>query len=134
MAEPLSPSHISPSLSDNEGSSQGVHPKLPQSLEDQGVELGIVLSIQPLSYRPRPTSDTRSPVDIGPESPNNPVQTPKSSPTTDSQHGLVICPLNPLFEPVVTSVQSVRSVGCSFGIIPSYFFSRSSSFVPRYGT
>ena len=55
MDEPLSPSHSSPSLSDIEGSSQGVHLKLPQSLEDQGFELGIVSSIQPLSSCPPPS-------------------------------------------------------------------------------
>ena len=60
MAEPLSPCHSSPSLSNTKGSSQGVHLELPQSLEDQGVELGIVLSIQPLYSRP-PPSDSWSP-------------------------------------------------------------------------
>ncbi len=48
-------------------------PKLPQSLEDQGVDLGIVLRIQPLSYRPPPPSDTRSILDIGPVSLYNPI-------------------------------------------------------------
>ena len=60
MAEPLSPFHSSPSLSDIEGSFQGVHTVLPQSLEDQGLELEIVLSIQPLSSH-LPPSDSWSP-------------------------------------------------------------------------
>ena len=41
-------------------------PKLPESLEDQGVELEIFLSIQPLSSHPLPTFDTGSSVDLGP--------------------------------------------------------------------
>lgn len=78
-------------------------PQLPESLEDQGVELEIILSIQPLSSHPLPTSDTGSLADIRPESLDNPVQTPKSSPTTDGQLGLVIYPPNRLFDPVVIS-------------------------------
>jgi len=78
-------------------------PELPKSLEDQGFELGIVLSIQPLSSHPLPTFDIGSSVDLGSKSPDNPVQTPENSPTTDGQHRLVIYPLNPLFDPVVIS-------------------------------
>ena len=48
-------------------------PKLLESLEHQGVELEIVLSIQTLSFHPPPTFDIRSSIDIGPESPHNPV-------------------------------------------------------------
>ena len=55
MAKPLISSHSSPSLSDTEGSTQGVHAELPQSLEDQGFELGIIPSIQPLSSHPPPS-------------------------------------------------------------------------------
>ena len=66
MVEPLSPYHSSPSLFDTEGSSQGVHPELPQSLEDQGVELGIFLSIQPLSSRSSPL-DSWSPQESDPK-------------------------------------------------------------------
>ena len=51
MAKPLSPSHSSPSLYNTEGSSQGVHPELPQLLEDQGFGNGITPSIQPLYSR-----------------------------------------------------------------------------------
>ena len=49
-----------------------------QSLEDQGVELGIFLSIQPLSSRPPPPSDIGSFSYIGLESFDNPIQTAKS--------------------------------------------------------
>jgi hypothetical protein len=68
VAEPLSSSHSSPSLSDTEGSSQGVHPELPQSLEDQGFELGIVQVSNPLSSHP-PPSDSLSPQESDPEKP-----------------------------------------------------------------
>lgn len=78
-------------------------PKLPESLEDQGVELGIILSIQPLSSCPLPTSNTRSPADFGLESLDNPIQTLEISLTIDSQLGLVIYPFNPLVNPVVIS-------------------------------
>jgi len=79
--------------------------ELPESLEGQGVELVIVLRIQPLSLLPLPTSDTGSLADFGLEFSNNPVQTPESSPPTDSQLGLVIYPPNPLFDLVVISSQ-----------------------------
>jgi len=85
-------------------------PELLKSLEDQGVELGIVMSIQPLSSRPPPTSYSRSPADFGLESLDNPIQTPKSSPTTDCQLGLVIYPPNTLFGPVVISLQCPYSL------------------------
>jgi len=85
-------------------------PELPESLEDQNVELAIVLSVQPLSSRPPPTFDTGSFVDLGLESLDNPVQTPNNSPTTDGQLGLVIYPLNPLFDPVVISSQRPYSL------------------------
>lgn len=79
-------------------------PELLESLEDQGVELEIFLSIQHLSSRPQPTFDTGSSTDLGPESPDNPVQTLENSLTTDGQLGLVIYPPNPLFHPVVISL------------------------------
>ena len=78
-------------------------PELPESLEDQGVELRIVLRIQPLSSRPPPAFDTGSSIDLGLESLDNPIQTPTNSLTTDGQHGLVIYTPNPLFDPVVIS-------------------------------
>ena len=77
MVEPLIPSHSSPSLSDTEGSSQGVHPELTQSLEDQGFELGIITSIQTLSSHP-PPSYSWSPQESDPDSSDNPIQTPES--------------------------------------------------------
>ena len=55
MVEPLSSPQSFPSLFNTEGSSQGVHLDLPQSLEDQCFELGIILSIQPMSSRPPPS-------------------------------------------------------------------------------
>lgn len=67
MAEPLRSYHSSPSLSNTKGSSQGVHPELPQSHEDQGFELGIIPSIQPLSSRP-PLADSWSPQESDPDS------------------------------------------------------------------
>lgn len=63
------------------------------------------MSIQPLSYRPPPTSDTGSLFDIGLKSPDNPFQTHESSPTTEGHLGLVIYPPNPLFDPIVISSQ-----------------------------
>ena len=48
-------------------------PELPQSIEDQGIELGIVLSIQPLSSHPPHPLDTGSISKIGPKSPDNPI-------------------------------------------------------------
>ena len=104
MAEPSS----SPSSSSSPASERlSVDPflELLESLEDQGVELGTVLSIQTLSSRPLPTFDTGSTAELGPESQDNPVQTPKDSPTTNGQLGLVIYPLNPLFDPIVISSQ-----------------------------
>lgn len=83
MAEPLSPNHSSPSLFDTEGSSQGVHLELRQSLEDQGLELGIVLSIQPFSSR-LPPSDSWSPQEYDLDSSDNPIQTPKSPQNPES--------------------------------------------------
>ena len=77
MAKPSSPSHCSPLLSDTEVSSQGIPPKLPQSLEDQGLELGIVLSIQPLSSHP-PPSDSRSSQESNLNSSDNPIQARKT--------------------------------------------------------
>ena len=104
MAEPSSLPH-SPSSPPSERSSGEDFPELPSSLKDRGVELGIVLSIQPLSSRPPATLDTGSSTDISPESSDNPVQTPESSPTTNSQLGLVMNPPNPLFNLVVISLQ-----------------------------
>ena len=72
MVEPSgSPSSSSSPLS--ERSSEELFPELPQTLEDQGVEIGIFLSIQPLTSHPPPPSDTGSLSDIGPESPDNPI-------------------------------------------------------------
>lgn len=79
MAKPTSsPSSSSCPLS--ERLSEEPFPKLSKSLEDQGVELGIVLSIQPFSPRPPPL-DTGSLSDINLESSANPIQTPESPPT-----------------------------------------------------
>ena len=71
---------VEPSRSPNSSSSppskilsEGPFPELPQSLEDQGVELGIVLSIQPLSSRPPPLSDIGLLSNIAPESLDNPI-------------------------------------------------------------
>ena len=102
MVEP-SGSTNSSSSPPSEILSEESFPELPESLEDQGVELGIFLSIQPLSSHPSPTFDTRSSVDLGSQSPDNPIQTPKNSLTTSSQLGLVIYPLNPLFDPILIS-------------------------------
>lgn len=52
MATSLRSPHISPSSSDIEVSSQGVHLELSQSLEAQVFELGIVPSIQLLADEP----------------------------------------------------------------------------------
>ncbi len=52
--------------------SQEHFPKFPQLLQDQGVELGIVLSIRRLSSHPPPL-DTGSLSNIGPESPDNTI-------------------------------------------------------------
>lgn len=76
---------------------------MPQSLEDQGVELGIVLIIQPLSSC-RPPSNIGSLSNIGPESLDNPIQTPESLPTSEGQLGLVVYPMNHLFERIVISL------------------------------
>lgn len=103
MAEPSS-APSSSSSPPSERLSEDPLPILLESLEHQGFEIRTVLSIQPLSSLPPPTSDTGSPTDIGPKSLDNPVQTPESSPTTDGQFGLVIYPLNPLFDPVVISL------------------------------
>lgn len=104
MAKPYG----SPSSSSSPSSktlSKEAFPKLLESLEDRGVELKIILSIQPFSSHPPPTSDIGSLADIGPESLENPVQTPESSLTTDGQLGLAIYPLNPLVALVVISLQ-----------------------------
>ena len=128
MAEPTgSPSSSSSPLS--ERLSEEHFLELPQSLEDQGVELGIVLSIQPLSSRP-PPSDTGSLSNIGPESPNNPIQTPESPPTSEGQLRLVVYPLNPLFDPVVISPQRPYNSYNQMGI-PSELSPRTSSIVRR---
>ena len=72
MAKPFgSPSSYSSPLYSR--LSEEPFPELPESLEDQAIELKIILRIQPLSSHPSPTSDTGSPADIGPESLNNPV-------------------------------------------------------------
>ena len=113
--------------------SEELFPEVPESLEDQDVELTIVLSIQPFSSRSPPAFDTGSSTNLGPESPENPVQTLKKSLTTDGHLGLVIYPPNPLFDPVVISPQR-RPAECSFGTIRSYLFDHSSSFVFKNGT
>ena len=69
--------------------------ELLESLKDQGVEIGIVMSIQPLSLLPLPSLETRSSANLGPNSLENLIQTPKSSPTTDGHLGLITYPLNP---------------------------------------
>lgn len=91
MAKPLSSPRSSPSLSDTEGSSQGVHPELPQSLEAQGFELGIVPSIQHLASHPLP-SNYLSPQESDLETPRSPQR-------------FVLYMPNPLFDPVVISPQ-----------------------------
>ena len=53
-------------------------PELLQSLEHQGVELGVIMSIETLSSRPPPLSDIGSLFDIGPKSLDNPIQTTES--------------------------------------------------------
>ena len=78
-------------------------PELPPPLEDQGVELGIFLRTQNVSSRRPPPSDTGKLSDIGPEYLNNPIETPESQPTTNGQLGLVVYPLNPLFDPISIS-------------------------------
>jgi len=85
-------------------------PELLESLEDQGVELRIILSIQPFPSHPLPISNIGSPANFGPESLDNPIQTLESLPTTDSQLGLVIYPLNPLFDPIVISLQHLYNL------------------------
>lgn len=84
-------------------------PELPESLEDRCVELEIVLRSQPLSSRPLPTFDTGSSGDLGLESPNNPVQTLENSSNTDGQLGLVLYPINHLFDPIAISPQGPYS-------------------------
>ena len=71
MVEPSGLPHSTSSPPSGRSSEENF-PELLQSLEDQGVELGIVLSIQPLSSR-LPPSDTGSPYESGPESPDNPI-------------------------------------------------------------
>jgi len=103
VVEPSSsPSSSSSPLS--KGLLQEPFHELPESLENQGVEIIIVLSIQLFSSRPLPTSDTGSPTDFGPKSLDNPIQTPKISLTIDSQLGLLIYRLKPLFDPIVISL------------------------------
>ena len=101
MAEPTSSprSYASPL---SEIFSEEPFPELLQSLEDQGVELGIVLSIQCLSSHP-PPSNTGSLSDISPKSVDNLIQTPESLPTLEGQLGLVLYPTNPLFDSIVIS-------------------------------
>ena len=101
MVEPTGlPSSSSSPLS--ERLSKEPFPEFPQSLEDQGVELVIFLSIQPFSSHP-PPSDTGSLSDIGPKSLDNPIQTPESPLTSEGHLGLVVFPLNPLFDSIVIS-------------------------------
>jgi len=104
VAKSLSSSHSSLSLSNTEGSSQGIHLELPQSHEDQCFELGIIPSIQPLSSHP-PPSDSWSPQEVDLETPDNPIQIHESMQTPESSHRLVIHPLNPLFDSIVISHQ-----------------------------
>lgn len=62
-----------------------------------------------MSSHPLPTFDTRSSADLGPESPEN-------SSTTNGQLGLVIYPLNPLFNPIVISPQRPYSSYDQLGV------------------
>ena len=71
-------------------------PELSESLEDQFVELAIVLSVQPFLSRPPPTFDTGWSVDLG-------LKSLENLPATNDQLGLVIFPLNPLFDIVEIS-------------------------------
>lgn len=77
MDEPSSSPSSSSSLP-SERLSEEPFPELPELDEDQVVEFGIFMSIQPLSFCPPPPSDTRSLSDIGLESPDNPIQTLES--------------------------------------------------------
>jgi len=90
MVEPSSLPHSSSSPPSGR-SSRETFPELSQSLEDQGVELGIILSIQPLSSH-APPSDTGSPYESSSKSHHNTIQTSKISLTFDSPQGLVIDP------------------------------------------
>ena len=85
------------------------------------------MSIQPLSSRP-PPSDTGSPYKSSPESPDNPIQTPKSPPTSEGQLRLVVYPLNPLFDPIVISPYHPYSLYYQLGI-PLELSPRTSSVV-----
>lgn len=89
MDEPPCLPYISPSTSDTEGSSQGVHPEFSQSLEAQGLELRIIPNIQPLASRP-PPRDSSSSQESDPETPESPQR-------------FVLFPLNLLFDPLVIS-------------------------------
>lgn len=95
MAEPPGSPYISPSSSNTEGSSQGVHPEFLQSLEAQGFELGIVQSIQPLASR-TPPRDSSSSQEPDPETPESPQR-------------FDLFPLNRLFDPLVISPQQPYS-------------------------
>lgn len=108
MVEPSSsPSSSSSPLS--ERLSEEPFPELPESLEDQGVELRIVLSSQPLASCPPPAFGIGLSADFGLGSLDNPIQTPKNSPTIDNELGQVIYPPNPLFDLVVISLQQPYS-------------------------
>lgn len=115
MAEP-SGSPISSYSPPSERLSKELFPELPKSLEDQNIELAIFLSVQPLSSRPPPTFNSGSSTDLGPESPDNLVRTPKNSSTTDGQLGLVIYPPNPLFDVVEISSQHPYSLYDQLGV------------------
>lgn len=75
-------------------SSRETFPKILQSLENQGVELWIVLSIQPLSSH-LPPSEYRSPYESSLESPDNPIQTLESLQTFNNLQRLVSYPPDP---------------------------------------
>jgi len=94
MVEPLGSPYISPSPSNIEGSPQGVHPKISMSLEDQGFELGIIQSIQPLASCPPPQESSSFKYD--PE-------------TLEVPQRFLLFPLNPLFDPLFISPQRTYS-------------------------
>ena len=103
MEEPLgSPS--SSSTPPYERSYKEPLPELPQSLKDQGVELGISMSSQTFWSHPTPL-DTASPYKFGQESVNNPIKTLKIPLTLRGQQGLVVYPLNRLLDPVMITIK-----------------------------
>lgn len=69
-----------------------------------------------MSSHPPPTFDSGSSVDLGPESSNNHVRTTENSPTIDDQLGMVIYPLNALFDIVEISPQRPYSLYDQSGV------------------